>query len=77
MNFPVFPLNGAVLFPNTNLPLNIFEERYIDMVDYALSKDIFRTRSYPTQPSFKNKLTNSSTVPDIVKAWLENQINIL
>ena len=39
MNIPVFPLNGAVLFPNTNLPLNIFEDRYIDMVDYALSKD--------------------------------------
>jgi Lon protease-like protein len=37
MNFPVFPLNGAILFPNTNLPLNIFEERYIDMIDYALS----------------------------------------
>ncbi len=38
MNFPIFPLNGAILFPNTNLPLNIFEERYIDMVDYALSQ---------------------------------------
>ena len=37
MQFPVFPLNGALLFPNTNLPLNIFENRYIDMVDYALS----------------------------------------
>jgi len=37
MNFPVFPLNGAILFPNTNLPLNIFEDRYIDMVDYSLS----------------------------------------
>jgi Lon protease-like protein len=37
MHFPVFPLNGAILFPNTNLPLNIFEDRYIDMVDYALS----------------------------------------
>ena len=37
MNFPVFPLNGAILFPNTNLPLNIFEDRYIDMIDYALS----------------------------------------
>ena len=37
MNFPVFPLNGAILFPNTNLPLNIFEDKYIDMVDYALS----------------------------------------
>ena len=37
MNFPIFPLNGAILFPNTNLPLNIFEDLYIDMVDYALS----------------------------------------
>ena len=37
MNFPVFPLNGAILFPNTNLPLNIFEDRYIDMGDYSLS----------------------------------------
>ena len=39
MRFPVFPLNGAILFPNTNLPLNIFEERYVDMVDYALSNN--------------------------------------
>jgi hypothetical protein len=39
MDFPVFPLNGAILFPNTNLPLNIFEDRYIDMVDYALSNN--------------------------------------
>ena len=39
MQFPVFPLNGAILFPGTNLPLNIFEERYIKMVDYALAND--------------------------------------
>ena len=37
MKFAIFPLNGAILFPNTNLPLNIFEDRYIKMVDYALS----------------------------------------
>lgn len=37
MRFPIFPLNGAVLFPETNLPLNIFEKRYIQMIDYALS----------------------------------------
>ena len=37
MQFPVFPLNGAILFPNTNLPLNIFEKKYINMVNYALS----------------------------------------
>ena len=39
MYIPIFPLNGAVLFPKTNLPLNIFEDHYIAMVDYALSKD--------------------------------------
>ena len=39
MILPIFPLNGAVLFPGTNLPLNIFEDRYIDMIDFALTKD--------------------------------------
>jgi len=39
MIFPVFPLNGAILFPGTNLPLNIFEERYIQMVDHSLSNN--------------------------------------
>jgi len=39
MQIPIFPLNGVILFPKTNLPLNIFEERYIDMIDYSLSSD--------------------------------------
>ena len=39
MELPIFPLNGAVLFPGTSLPLNIFEDRYIDMINYALTKD--------------------------------------
>ena len=39
MFLPIFPLNGAVLFPETNLPLNIFEDRYIEMVNYALSSN--------------------------------------
>ena len=38
-HIPIFPLNGALLLPGGNLPLNIFEPRYIDMVDYALSKE--------------------------------------
>jgi len=33
---PVFPLTGALLLPKTRLPLNIFEPRYLAMVDAAL-----------------------------------------
>src|ERR1043165_1819007 len=33
---PVFPLPGALLLPRGQMPLNIFEPRYIAMVDDAL-----------------------------------------
>jgi Lon protease-like protein len=34
---PVFPLPGALLLPRADLPLNIFEPRYLEMVSDALS----------------------------------------
>jgi Lon protease-like protein len=34
--FPIFPLTGALLLPGGRLPLNIFEPRYLAMVDDAL-----------------------------------------
>lgn len=34
---PVFPLQGALLLPGARLPLNIFEPRYLAMVDDALA----------------------------------------
>ena len=33
---PIFPLTGAVLFPRCFLPLNIFETRYLAMINDAL-----------------------------------------
>ena len=36
---PVFPLSGVIYFPNTNLPLNIFEQRYLDLVNDTYNKD--------------------------------------
>lgn len=36
---PIFPLAGAVLLPRTTLPLNIFEPRYLNMIDDALASD--------------------------------------
>jgi uncharacterized protein len=39
VTIPVFPLTGAVLFPRSALPLNIFEPRYLNMIDDALASD--------------------------------------
>ena len=36
---PVFPLSGVIYFPKTNLPLNIFEQRYLNLVNDAYSKN--------------------------------------
>lgn len=36
---PVFPLRGAILLPRATLPLNVFEPRYLAMIDDALSGD--------------------------------------
>lgn len=36
---PVFPLSGVIYFPNTNLPLNVFEQRYLDLVNDIMQKD--------------------------------------
>ena len=38
---PVFPLSGVIYFPKTNLPLNIFEQKYLNLVNDAFKKDKF------------------------------------
>jgi len=38
-SLPLFPLSGVVLLPRGQLPLNIFEPRYLMMVEYALQGD--------------------------------------
>ena len=38
-SIPIFPLKGVVMFPDTYLPLNIFEPRYLKMIDHAISNE--------------------------------------
>ena len=33
---PIFPLSNFIIFPNTTVPLNIFEPRYIQMIDDSM-----------------------------------------
>jgi len=36
---PVFPLSGVIFFPNTNLPLNIFEPKYVALVNDCINSN--------------------------------------
>jgi Lon protease-like protein len=36
---PVFPLSNFILFPKTTVPLNIFEPRYIDMINDSMKSN--------------------------------------
>ncbi|WP_127091375.1 LON peptidase substrate-binding domain-containing protein [Aquabacter cavernae] len=46
---PVFPLAGALLLPRAELPLNIFEPRYLAMVDAALAGDRLIAMAQPDE----------------------------
>ena len=38
---PIFPLSNFIIFPKTTVPLNIFEPRYIDMVNDSMKSNKF------------------------------------
>ena len=38
---PIFPLSNFIIFPKTTVPLNIFEPRYIDMVNDSMRSNKF------------------------------------
>lgn len=61
---PLFPLSGAVLLPAGNMPLNIFENRYLKMVEDSLSGD--RIIGI-IQPQFDPPLENEQNLPVLCK----------
>ena len=36
---PVFPLSNFIIFPKTTVPLNIFEPRYIEMINDSMKSN--------------------------------------
>ena len=51
----VFPLSNFIIFPKTTVPLNIFEPRYIDMINDSMKSNKFIGM---IQPKNSNKETN-------------------
>ena len=59
---PIFPLSNFIIFPDTTVPLNIFEPRYIDMIN-----DSMKTNKLVgmIQPKNIDKITNIPNLHDV------------
>ena len=55
---PIFPLSNFIIFPNTTVPLNVFEPRYVEMI-----KDSMKTNKLIGLIQPKNNKSNS--IPDL------------
>ena len=55
---PIFPLSNFIFFPNTSVPLNIFEPRYLQMVNDSIKKDRFIGMAQPKFDKIKKKNTD-------------------
>ena len=65
MNFPkvipVFPLSNFIMFPNTSVPLNIFEPRYIEMINDSMRSEKLIGMIQP------KKTTDKKIIPELYK----------
>ena len=64
---PVFPLSNFIIFPKTTVPLNIFEPRYIQMIDDAMKSDRIIGMIQPKKTGEKDK-------PDLYKIGCAGKI---
>ena len=53
---PVFPLSNFIIFPKTAVPLNIFEPRYIDMVDDSMKSNKLIGMIQPKDSNNQNEI---------------------
>jgi len=59
-SIPLFPLSKVLLLPRAKLPLNLFENRYLHMLDYALSNKKIIGMIQPRGKSYNNDGKNPS-----------------
>lgn len=67
---PIFPLTGVVLLPHGRLPLNIFEPRYLAMIDDVLGQGRIIGMVQPTAPE-----TRENPVPPVYKIGCAGRIS--
>jgi Lon protease-like protein len=58
-SIPVFPLSNFIIFPKTTVPLNIFEPRYVEMINDSMKKNKFIGMIQPKSINNENSLAPS------------------
>lgn len=73
---PIFPLPGALLLPGGDLPLNIFEPRYLEMVATALAGDRLIGMIQPRNMETENDLdtTHDVSKPELYEVGCAGRI---
>ena len=64
IKIPVFPLSNFIIFPKTTVPLNIFEPRYIDMINDSMKSNKLIGMIQP-KTTKNNNLNNDPQLHDI------------
>ena len=66
---PIFPLSNFIIFPKTTVPLNIFEPRYVDMINDSMKSNKLLGMVQP-----KNSKNNDNYIPDLYKVGCMGKI---
>ena len=80
---PVFPLSNFIIFPNTTVPLNIFEPRYVKMINDSIKtnkmigliqpkkKNLIKTVSVnqSRKPIYKDSVNTSNNYKDFLNLF--------
>ena len=67
---PLFPISNFIIFPKTTVPLNIFEPRYIEMIDDSMKNSRMIGMIQP-------KKTSNNSIPELYKVGCAGKITSL
>ncbi len=64
-SIPLFPLSKVLLLPRAKLPLNLFENRYLHMLDYAMTNKKIIGMIQPRGKAFSNNDKKNQSLYDV------------
>ena len=72
---PVFPISNFIIFPKTTVPLNIFEPRYIEMINKSMKSDKYIGMIQPKRQQNQNQIPELHNIGCLGKIVSFKEIN--